>query len=504
MKKTMVISAVVAATTLGAVAGGLDPKDYFKPDISYRDGTETFEGPARGYATGGWTTFKPEGLPKWSAQPGCHSSLWELSRFSGGREQDGGRPSPERVGEADIPLTDAMKADVRRFLGDARAKGASLIVRLGYTWSEQKGCEPNNFGIVLGHVRDLSKIMADYDDVVVGVEAGIAGPWGEMHSSDYCRPGYMNPVLKTYCENLSSNISILVRTASYIAAYAGTKSDGLLAMLPFQDGHMKRFGMYNDGYLGTWWDYGTWAGEWRREKGCRLLKALDDHPYGGELAYVKMGWLEGNREKCAELLDAAKWNIVKEWYETHLNYLRNVGSMTHPLCEFIAREKFGVDKFRFAGMPGLEEYDGLDLHKFMYDHMGWRFVARDARLPKLLRTGKGAIAVVDVENTGFGKLLLPSRAEVLLVAGGKEAVVPAEMPKGGFASLAGGERRRMAIHFTVPKGLSYGTYDLYLRVSAPLKDEAPGGMPRRPIRFANAGMWNDIFAANFFGKMEVR
>ena len=197
------------------------------------------------------------------------------------------------------------KADVKRFLDDARAKGSSLIVRLGYTWSEQKGCEPNNFGIVLGHVRDLSKIMSDYDDVVVGVEAGIAGPWGEMHSSDYCRPEYMNPVLKTYCDNLSSNISILVRTASYIAAYAGTKSDGLLAMLPFQDGHMKRFGMYNDGYLGTWRDYGTWAGEWRREKGCQLLKALDDHPYGGELAYVKMDWLEGNRERCAELLDAA-------------------------------------------------------------------------------------------------------------------------------------------------------------------------------------------------------
>jgi hypothetical protein len=178
--------------------------------------------------------------------------------------------------------------------------------------------------------------------------------------------------------------------------------------------------------------------------------------------------------------------------------------MGHPLCEFIAREKFGVDKFRFDGMPGLEEYDGLDLHKFMYDHMGWRFVARDARLPKLLRTGKGAIAVVDVENTGFGRLLLSSRAEVLLVAGGKAVAVPAEMPKGGFASLAGGERRRMAVHFTVPKGLAYGTYDFCLRVSAPLKDETPGGMPRRPIRFANAGMWNDALNANSFGKVEVR
>ena len=496
------VFAVVASANL--TFGALDPKDYFKPDVSYRDGTETFEGPARGYATGGWMTFKPEGLPKWSAHSGYHSSLWELSRFSGGREQSGRRPDTERVGEVDLPLTDAMKADVRRFLDDARAKGGSLIVRLGYTWSDACGCEPNNFGIVLGHVRDLSKIMADFDDVIVGVEAGIAGPWGEMHSSDYCNPEFLNPVLRTYCDNLASNISILVRAPRYISKMAGTDTPGTLDMLPFSDVRLKRLGMYNDGYLGTWWDYGTWAGDFSRERGVKMLKTFCDHPYGGELAYVKMDWLEGNRERCAELLDATKWNIVKEWYETHLNYLRNVGSMTHPLCEFIARKKFCVDKFRFDGMPALEEYDGLDLHKFMYDHMGWRFVARDARLPKRIKLGADALAVVDVENTGFGRLLLPSRTEVLLVSGGKVVACPATMQGGGISSLAGAERRRVAVRFAVPKVPLSGACDFYLRVSAPLKDEIPGGMPRRPIRFANVGMWNDTLNANSFGKVEVR
>ena len=38
----------------------------------------------------------------------------------------------------------------------------------------------------------------------------------------------------------------------------------------------------------------------------------------------------------------------------------------------------------------------------------------------------------------------------------------------------------------------------------PLKDEAPGAVPRRPIRFANAGMWNDELKANAFGKVSVK
>lgn len=89
------------------------------------------------------------------------SFVRELSRFSGGREEKGKRPSPARVGGKDIPLTDAMKADVRRFLAETRAKHGTLIVRLGYTWSDQAGCEPDDFEILLGHVRDLSRILRD-------------------------------------------------------------------------------------------------------------------------------------------------------------------------------------------------------------------------------------------------------------------------------------------------------------------------------------------------------
>lgn len=514
MKKiTMLVAAAVCVAQPGfrlRAGSEQDPVEFFHPEIRYVDGTNTFSGPARGYAPGGWTVFKQEGLPKWKGAKAYNSSLWELSRFSGGRVQGKHSVPTNRVGGADIPLTDTMKSDVRRYLEETRQNGGSLIVRLGYTWSDSCGCEPDDFDVVLGHVRELSKVMADYDDVVVGVEAGVAGPWAEMHSSDYCRPEYMNRVLKTYCESLSTNISILVRTANYISGYIGTNVVGTLDMLPFQDADFRRFGMFNDGYLGTWWDYGTWAGQWKRERGCQLLKTFGDHPYGGELAYVSMDWLEKNREKCADLFDIGKWNIVKDWYDCHLNYLRNGGDRKHPLCAFIARKTFSSDVYRFDGMPDLHEYDGLDLHKFMLDHMGYRFVVRDAILPKALRRGKVARAAVEVENTGFGRLLLPSRVEVLLVSGGEPVVVPADMPESNFAScrsfssIAGAERHRMVVAFAVPKDLNPGPCDIYLRVSAPLKGEKPGGVPRRPIRFANAGMWNEELKANAIGSVGVR
>lgn len=121
-------SLCVIAAALSLAASG-----QARPGIKYVDGTDTFTGPARGYAPGGWKVFSPKGLPKWRGAKAYNSSLWELSRFSGGRVQGKHAVPTNRVGGADIPLTDAMKSDVRRYLEETRQNGGSLIVRLGYT-----------------------------------------------------------------------------------------------------------------------------------------------------------------------------------------------------------------------------------------------------------------------------------------------------------------------------------------------------------------------------------
>lgn len=432
--------------------------DYVRPDIAYVDGCETIvENPGRGLAPGGWVTFKPEGLPNWHGQGGYHSSLWELSRFSGGREQGGKRPTPERVGGKDIPLTDAMKNDVERFLLETRSHGGSLIVRLGYTWSEQVGCEPFDFEILLGHVRDLSSILAKFPDVVMAVEAGVAGPWGEMHSSDYCKAEYMNRILAAYLEKLPAEISLLVRNPGILARF---------------DGDRMRLGMYNDGYLGTWWDYGTWAGEWTRERSLELLGPRTRHPYGGELAYIGRDFLDKNLHRTHELWEPEKWNLVKDWYSVHLNYLRNLQEKGHTLAGYFNEVAFDSAKWRFDGMPDLHEYDGQSMAKFVLDHMGYRYVIRDLRLPKAIRPGAKVRLALDIENTGFGEMLRPPKLELRLACGQRsERVVPT-----ANLVIPSGSRKRVAIDFTVPADLPRGTKDATIQLSG--------------LRFANPGLWD--------------
>lgn len=517
---------IICLSTLPASAA---TEAYAKPDIPYVDGAESFANPATGSAGGGWTTFKPEGLPNWHGGEGFHSSLWELSRFSGGREQNGKRPPDARVGGKDIPLTVEMTADVRRFLTETRQKGGTLIVRLGYTWSEYPGCEPSDFNILLGHVATLSKILADFDDVVVAVEAGIAGPWGEMHSSDYCGAEYMNRILKTYIDNLGPRIPVLVRAPNYFNKLAGTKTEELLGKIPFKDSYLKRLGMYNDGYLGTWWDYGTWAGDFIRERGVTLLAANPNAPYGGEMAYIGRDWLEKNMK----VFQPDQWNIVKEWYETHLTYLRNLGERGHTLADFLTSDlTFRTNVYAWAKMPNLAEYDGTNMNKFVRDHMGYRFVVRSARLPialsraglkpsaKKSKSAAGPLVALKLENTGFGQPLLPLRAEILWVreaanvqrkATALGTLLPQTLaertsayPTTADLVIPGGSSKLVGFPLT-GWPTEAGDYTVYVRVSMPCADEVTTGeMPRRAVRFANAGMWEPALRANRLGKITIK
>lgn len=119
-------------------------------------------------------------------------------------------------------------------------------------------------------------------------------------------------------------------------------ADGLAAD---KRARLERLGFYNDGYLGTWWDYGTW-GAMTREQGCAYLRPRPQLPYGGEFATVTEGFFNGSY-KAYELFDPARYNIVKEWYDTHLSYLRTIASETMTVYREMAKRAF-----RAADSPG--------------------------------------------------------------------------------------------------------------------------------------------------------
>ena len=110
-------------------------------------------------------------------------------------------------------------------------------------------------------------------------------------------------------------MALLARSSYPWMHYLDTESkaffpDGLEALDPAL---RARMGFYNDGYLGTDWDYGTWGGGgrvWTRQQGRDFLRG-QAVPYGGEFACINTNYFDKN----VHLLDTNRFNIVQEWYD---------------------------------------------------------------------------------------------------------------------------------------------------------------------------------------------
>ena len=437
MKKTLSILAAIACTAVAGVraADGAD-------DVRFKDGRSLLEtNPARGAAPGWWHVLRPDGNEAGSPEGFC-SWLWNIGAFSGGNDYKG-KPRPlDVIGGMDMPLTSDAIAAVSNTLANARSNGAVMIVRFGYTSGGETGAEPTDFATLLGHVRQLGPVLGAFPDVVLAVECGMTGPWGEMHSNGYREPHHIKAIGDAWLETLSPQTSLLVRYPMWILEYAGKNVDEF--MKEIDDGAyyksqpaQKRIGMFNDGYLGTDADYGTWRSGpmWMvREQGVRYLEARRNVPYGGELAHISDGEAE-----AVPLFDLSKYNIVREFYRTHLSYLRNIDTKGHVLAARIGRLTL-THEYDFEGMPDLSEWYGIDLRTFMNAHMGYRFVIRD------VKSGSGQIDMT-VENTGFGHLLMKSRGEIS--AGGRSRPVPLDLRK-----IRPGEKKTFVLR--IPKGAGPG------------------------------------------------
>lgn len=495
--------------------------------LDYADDTslELCENPARGPLGGRWRAAAP-GKTEVLSLTGDNTPLWLLSAFSAGndyghkglrrvvdKQPDGTATTNfvSCVGGEDLPIDDATLAAWSETLDNARANGALLIPRFGYDLLGVSGCEPADFDMMLTHIRQIAGVLNAHTDVVIALECGMIGMWGEMHSSKYEDREHMSTVIRTWLECLDPSIKLLVRTPKFLFGLLDDcqESADLLARQDEFD-PTRRIGFYDDGYLGTAWNYGTYnndgRGNMNRAAAMEYLRERGNLPYGGELGSV-------SAEAAGRVLDwfatngwgrAGGWNLVQEWYDSHLSYLRGIyGGVGVAL----ASRNFTKAQYAFEGMPELSEWEGRSLSDFMAAHMGYRFVLRASRLTSSVAPCGTLALEFELENTGFGNLFLPSVSEVVLrhetEDGVKTVALSTEFDLG--AEVPSARRRTIRLSLPLPDMVTEGRWTVCLRTHIPVRGDPPKAVRNLSIRFANKpSQWNEELAANKLGEVEVR
>ncbi|MCI8331663.1 MAG: DUF4832 domain-containing protein [Clostridiales bacterium] len=495
---------------------------------------------------------------------GNANALWDWNL-------QGGEPQRNHGGPEDIPISEDAINCFRETFQNLRNNGGTGYVRFNYANNADVHNEPCDFNIILTHIKQISALITEFSDVIGMAEVGTIGPFGEMHTSPYCAAEYANPIIDTYLANTPADVKFLVRTPNYIMNYLCYKSSGEDGIIYLKDGtkkpvmqvgpgrfsnfvpfdnikgieqaDMKRISLFNDGYMLTGNDTGTW---YDRKTGVEWLAwATQYNYYGGEYG-------SGDRLEDFWLPETA----LPEMYETHVNYIRGniYRSTMNGVNTWITRKGAGAEayvqklyedsltiskddpngavldlgtvdisgndgriqfnKFGYDMIPFTKElaeasckadvsaYYGFSCYSFIRDHLGYRFVIRDSKCTGQVDKGGVLQIQTSIENTGMGNCIQNKTAQLVLAKDGEEiAAIPLNKKVDANAWYSQ-ETTSFTVETTLASDMEAGEYDAYLRICNVTSDGKPN--TKTCVEFANAGeIYDQTLRANYLGSFTV-
>ena len=421
--------------------------DFITDNISknvyrkFNETTESFNNPDNGFYEPMGIRCEPDKVQAISANYLKYNALLHLridiSAFSG---------KVNNVGDKELTQTmlDGLANEFQR-MEDA---GTLAIIRFAYDphFGGSKDMEPS-LDMIVKHIKALEPLFKKYESTISAIECGLIGPWGEMHSSAIAKQETYNVLIDTYLACTSPKTKILLRRPAFIYNYYGYTLQTLNSFNVTDN----RLGCYNDGYLGSGNDLGTYVN--REIETAWLGKLNENLPYGGE---VTIPGSEYNRLN----------NACAEMFLLHLSYLNERWNN-----EVVARWKNTI----YTGEDPL--YHNLSEYQYIKNHLGYRFVLNTLRYSLTSKLD----FTLDIKNVGFGNLYRSKNVYIII----KNEVNEYLFELGEFSLLN--------LNYQIDlSNVALGEYQVYYVIADDIKD----GMPFHSIRLASDGIWSNEAKAN--------
>ena len=388
-----------------------------KWNIDTTDAMKTLSNYDRGFYTPQVLHLKPSGGKSigkpWAKLLHLRAEISEFSSHAWlGIDTTGGKK--DTTWGKDQDLTEDALNVLQESLDSIRANRGFVIVRICYDpWYNGRSNVTPDHEWVLKHVKQLAPVLSKNTDVIVALEMGMHGAYGEMHSDTNITYDRVAEAVNLMLRNTPPELKILTRTGNYSAKVLGFDNWGVdfhidgekFAEIAKAKGDtMYRVGMFNDGYLGTQYDYGTWGADCNtsicREEGVAWLEKYGiNTPYGGEALTTAGGY---------EVINTPEF-LSYEGFRTHTSYL-NI-QWNNNLIDSWKKTLFNIKDFDYD--PA--KVDSLTGFKYINDHLGYRFVLREAWITDTVGADGIFKAKVRIQNVGFGNLTwkAPVRLAVL-------------------------------------------------------------------------------------------
>lgn len=441
--------------------------------FSFAEHVGTISNPGMGYTTTDWYHTAVGATPVRDKQGDIVLFFIDLSPFSAAANSDG----------VDYDLDDRFFVSLRATFENCRKNGSTVAVRFRYDENGRDNPEPNSFEQILKHISQIkqSKVLEDYKDILMFVESGFVGKWGEQHGGKYTSVDYKARLLKAMLDCVPSPIPVTVRTPDTFAKFVGIERNKLADYKAEEGSEASRVGLYNDGYMGSDSDLGTYAD--REIETQWLSNQTLTSCFGGEFS--------GNIEFAKKYDAYLPENCIPEMYKTHLTYINsNI---------FQLYKDYKFDKNYDVGGIDNSAYYGQTVFDFIRDHLGYRFVLGETVFPKKLLQGGILEFDFSLVNKGFANPIKKQKCEIILEKDGNFVTTEVGLEPTKWYS---GKKISQTLKIKLPAFLQEGEWKVYLKSSLGV-DELKN-YTYRSIRFANKDVWNEALGANYLGFVEIQ
>lgn len=378
-------------------------------------------------------------------------------------------------------LTDYINGDIEQAYLDnmqttfdnIRTGGTKAIVRFAYKNNESDSNKPWDATQeqVARHIEQVAPILKKNADVILTVQAGFIGVWGEWYyTSNFHYPistaeqyADRRKVVDALLNALPKDRQVELRTPAFkMKMYNVGLADTLTVATAHNGSDLARLAGHNDCFLASSSDTGTF--ESGRSKGDWLF-------WNAETRYTIMGG-----ETCGTSKYSACENSIARMEEQHWTYLN------------LDYHKDVINGWNTNGC-----------FTEIQARLGYRLALTNAYFTTTATAGGDYRVVLNIENSGFAAPMNPRGCELVLVGNGTKEVFKLNAdPRFWFEKSV----NTIDTTITLPAGLAAGEYKLYLNL--PDGYASLANDPKYSIRLANNDVWDEKTGYNFLTNVTVQ
>ena len=230
-----------------------------------------------------------------------------------------------------IPITSTYLTNMQTDFNRIRNAGAKVIVRFTYTSSSATVYQPTKAQI-LAHIAQLAPVVNANKDVIVAVQAGFIGRYGEWYYTGSTEFGNGNYVVLTTTQWNNRKEVMDRMTSSFNASIPLQLRYVFAKQKMYGNTFVGRIGFYNDSFLGTYGDSGTFnvSSKFGTPTAADVTywrNATVNNPVSGETNMVNVP-----RTDCANTLiemDRYNWSLInKDYFPTLISGWQTNGCFT--------------------------------------------------------------------------------------------------------------------------------------------------------------------------------